>query len=209
MIPMDAVGDTCFERANAWIVDTPLGSGGSAHRGGTTSGYVDHGHHAASPLTCTARLAATTKPSRIMKTQNMMNASLRQAGRSISMPISVFATSRALYRPIGQAILQLWQRPRAQCAQTWPEAESSPGPARLRATGQHWRVGCLPPLPAGTCSSNGLCRCSRRNLCRCRNLETLALRPPSRLDFRHYTHELGSRLPEGSADRHKAMIFPH
>jgi len=46
VIPMDAVGDTCFERANAWIVDTPLGSGGSAHRGGTTSGYVDHGHHA-------------------------------------------------------------------------------------------------------------------------------------------------------------------
>jgi succinoglycan biosynthesis protein ExoA len=46
VIPMDAVGDTCFERANAWIVDTPLGSGGSVHRGGTISGYVDHGHHA-------------------------------------------------------------------------------------------------------------------------------------------------------------------
>jgi len=46
VIPMDAVGETCFERANAWIVDTPLGSGGSAHRGGTRSGYVDHGHHA-------------------------------------------------------------------------------------------------------------------------------------------------------------------
>lgn len=43
---MDANGTTCFERANAWIVDTPLGSGGSAHRGGTKSGYVDHGHHA-------------------------------------------------------------------------------------------------------------------------------------------------------------------
>ncbi|MEM9571084.1 MAG: glycosyltransferase family 2 protein [Pseudomonadota bacterium] len=43
---MDAVGSSCFERANAWIVDTPLGSGGSAHRGGTKSGYVDHGHHA-------------------------------------------------------------------------------------------------------------------------------------------------------------------
>ena len=43
---MDANGTSCFERANAWIVDTPLGSGGSAHRGGTKSGYVDHGHHA-------------------------------------------------------------------------------------------------------------------------------------------------------------------
>ncbi len=46
VIPMDAVGTTCFEKANAWIVDTPFGSGGAAHRGGRKSGYVDHGHHA-------------------------------------------------------------------------------------------------------------------------------------------------------------------
>lgn len=46
VIPMDAVGETPFEKANAWIVDTPLGSGGAAHRGGKTSGWVDHGHHA-------------------------------------------------------------------------------------------------------------------------------------------------------------------
>ncbi len=43
---MDSVGHTCFEKANAWVVDTPLGSGGAAHRGGASSGYVDHGHHA-------------------------------------------------------------------------------------------------------------------------------------------------------------------
>ena len=46
VVPMDAVGETCFEKGNAWIVDTPLGSGGSRHRGGKLSGYVDHGHHA-------------------------------------------------------------------------------------------------------------------------------------------------------------------
>lgn len=46
VVPMDAVGTTCFERGNAWVVDTPLGSGGAAHRGGAQSGYVDHGHHA-------------------------------------------------------------------------------------------------------------------------------------------------------------------
>ena len=44
--PMDAIGDSCFSRAAAWIVDTKLGSGGSAHRGGQTSQWVDHGHHA-------------------------------------------------------------------------------------------------------------------------------------------------------------------
>ncbi|ETX12787.1 hypothetical protein OCH239_17125 [Roseivivax halodurans JCM 10272] len=43
---MDARGECCFARAAAWVVDTPLGSGGSAHRGGTRSGWVDHGHHA-------------------------------------------------------------------------------------------------------------------------------------------------------------------
>lgn len=46
VVPMDAIGRTCFERANAWIVDTRLGSGGAAHRAGHRSGYVDHGHHA-------------------------------------------------------------------------------------------------------------------------------------------------------------------
>jgi succinoglycan biosynthesis protein ExoA len=50
VVPMDADGITCFQKANAWIVDTPLGSGGSAHRGGRTSGFVDHGHHAAFDL---------------------------------------------------------------------------------------------------------------------------------------------------------------
>ena len=43
---MDSIGTSCFEKANAWVVDTPLGSGGAAHRGGSASKYVDHGHHA-------------------------------------------------------------------------------------------------------------------------------------------------------------------
>ncbi|PKP80658.1 MAG: glycosyltransferase family 2 protein [Alphaproteobacteria bacterium HGW-Alphaproteobacteria-18] len=46
VVPMDAEGETCFEKANAWVVDTLIGSGGSIHRGGRKSQYVDHGHHA-------------------------------------------------------------------------------------------------------------------------------------------------------------------
>jgi succinoglycan biosynthesis protein ExoA len=46
VVPMDSVGRACAARAIAWLSDTPLGSGGSAHRGGRRSGYVDHGHHA-------------------------------------------------------------------------------------------------------------------------------------------------------------------
>ena len=47
VVPMDAVGQGCFQRAVAWIVDSPLGSGGAAHRGGAITGFIDHGHHAA------------------------------------------------------------------------------------------------------------------------------------------------------------------
>lgn len=47
VVPMDSVGRNCIEKAVAWVSDTPMGSGGSGHRGGAKSGFVDHGHHAA------------------------------------------------------------------------------------------------------------------------------------------------------------------
>lgn len=47
VVPMDGSGSGCLQRAVAWVSDTPAGSGGSAHRGGRRSAYVDHGHHAA------------------------------------------------------------------------------------------------------------------------------------------------------------------
>ncbi len=47
VVPMDSTGETCLQRAVAWVSDTPAGSGGSAHRGGRRSGFIDHGHHAA------------------------------------------------------------------------------------------------------------------------------------------------------------------
>lgn len=47
VVPMDSVGENCVQRAVAWVSDTLVGSGGSAHRGGRRSGEVDHGHHAA------------------------------------------------------------------------------------------------------------------------------------------------------------------
>lgn len=46
VVAMDSVGQKPLQRAIAWASDTRLGSGGAAHRGGTTSGFVDHGHHA-------------------------------------------------------------------------------------------------------------------------------------------------------------------
>lgn len=56
VVPMDARGSTAFSRASAHVVDSRLGSGGSAHRGGRRSGFVDHGHHAAFDLDWFRRL---------------------------------------------------------------------------------------------------------------------------------------------------------
>ncbi|KRQ02345.1 glycosyltransferase family 2 protein [Bradyrhizobium sp. DASA03076] len=47
VVPMDSRGEGCLQKAVAWVSDTKVGSGGSAHRGGKQSGFVDHGHHAA------------------------------------------------------------------------------------------------------------------------------------------------------------------
>ncbi|QQO20339.1 glycosyltransferase family 2 protein [Bradyrhizobium diazoefficiens] len=47
VVPMDSRGDNRLQKAIAWVSDTKVGSGGSAHRGGKQSGFVDHGHHAA------------------------------------------------------------------------------------------------------------------------------------------------------------------
>jgi succinoglycan biosynthesis protein ExoA len=47
VVPLDSIGDTCWQRAVAWVSNSPIGTGGSAHRAGRRSGFVDHGHHAA------------------------------------------------------------------------------------------------------------------------------------------------------------------
>jgi succinoglycan biosynthesis protein ExoA len=48
VVPMDCMkGESCVQQAIGWVSDTPLGSGGAAHRAGRRSGWVDHGHHAA------------------------------------------------------------------------------------------------------------------------------------------------------------------
>jgi succinoglycan biosynthesis protein ExoA len=46
VVPMDSRGTTRSGRAIAWVSDTRIGSGGSAHRGGRKAGWIDHGHHA-------------------------------------------------------------------------------------------------------------------------------------------------------------------
>lgn len=46
VVPMTTVGHAAFQRAVATAQNSPIGTGGSAHRTGKQSGPVDHGHHA-------------------------------------------------------------------------------------------------------------------------------------------------------------------
>jgi succinoglycan biosynthesis protein ExoA len=97
VVPMDAIGETCFEKANAWIVDTPFGSGGSAHRGGTRSGYIDHGHHAGFDLSWFLRLGGYD-PAFSHNEDAEYDTRLGRAGGKIWMA----ATTRIKYIPRGR-----------------------------------------------------------------------------------------------------------
>jgi succinoglycan biosynthesis protein ExoA len=46
VVPMRAVGQSCFQSATAAAQNSRLGTGGAAHRMGVSSRWVDHGHHA-------------------------------------------------------------------------------------------------------------------------------------------------------------------
>lgn len=46
VVPMRAVGRSCFQSATAAAQNSRLGTGGAAHRMGVSSRWVDHGHHA-------------------------------------------------------------------------------------------------------------------------------------------------------------------
>ena len=48
VVPMLSTGSSATQSAIAWVSNSSIGTGGSAHRGvGRPSGFVDHGHHAA------------------------------------------------------------------------------------------------------------------------------------------------------------------
>jgi succinoglycan biosynthesis protein ExoA len=47
VVPLDSLASSGMQRAVAWTSNSRIGTGGSAHRAGLRSGFVDHGHHAA------------------------------------------------------------------------------------------------------------------------------------------------------------------
>jgi len=56
VVRLRTVGGSCFEKAVAIASNSFFGTGGSRHRMGKVSGYVDHGHHAAIAKTIFERI---------------------------------------------------------------------------------------------------------------------------------------------------------
>ncbi|MEM8741637.1 MAG: glycosyltransferase family 2 protein [Pseudomonadota bacterium] len=120
---MDARGADGFAAAAAAIVDTPLGSGGAAHRGGRRSGAVDHGHHAGMRLDWFRRIGGYD-PGFSHNEDAEFDLRLRAAGGTIWLDAGI----RLHYamRPDPSALArQYWRYGRGRAAtllkhRTWP-----------------------------------------------------------------------------------------
>ena len=94
VVPMDSVGTECTSRAIAWLADSLVGSGGSAHRGGRSSGYVDHGHHAAFRLETFRIIGGYDESFRCNE-----DAELDARQRAIGAKIYLDGANRIMYQP--------------------------------------------------------------------------------------------------------------
>lgn len=94
VVPMDSRGQGCFQKAVAWVSDSPVGSGGSAHRGGRRSGFVDHGHHAAFRLSTFRRAGGYDE-----SLSNNEDGDFDCRQRALGARIYLDADARIVYQP--------------------------------------------------------------------------------------------------------------
>ena len=126
VVPMDSIGDTCLRRAVAWLSDTPVGSGGSAHRGGHRSGFVDHGHHAAFRLASFMRAGGYDE-----SFSHNEDAEFDCRQRALGARIWLDAGIRLGYQPRG-SVRGLWRQYRAYGRGRSRTVRRHPGSMRLR-----------------------------------------------------------------------------
>lgn len=94
VVPMDTIGASGVQKAIALLSNSPLGTGGSAHRGGRRGGFVDHGHHAL------MRIAAFEQAGGYDETfSHNEDAELDCRLRALGGQIYLDADLRLLYRP--------------------------------------------------------------------------------------------------------------
>jgi succinoglycan biosynthesis protein ExoA len=126
VVPMDSVGDNCLQRATAWVSDTPIGSGGSAHRGGHQSGFVDHGHHAAFRMSSFQRAGGYDESF----THNE-DAELDCRQRALGSRVYLDAGVRLQYHPRG-SLRSLWRQYFSYGRGRSRTVQRHPGSMRLR-----------------------------------------------------------------------------
>ncbi|HVR61563.1 MAG TPA: glycosyltransferase family 2 protein [Polyangia bacterium] len=126
VVPMDSAGKTCFQRAVAWVSNSPLGTGGAAHRAGRRSGFVDHGHHAAFRMD---RFRASGGYDETFTHNEDAEFDCRQ--RALGARIYLDASIRVQYRPRGSA-RGLWRQYFAYGGGRSRTVRRYPGSLRLR-----------------------------------------------------------------------------
>ena len=126
VVPMDSAGKSGFQRACAWVSDTKVGSGGSAHRGGRFSGWIDHGHHAAIRLAA-FRAINGYDPTFLHNEDAEFDARLAKAGYRVWLDANI----RLAYHPRAN-IAALWRQYRNYGRGRARTVSRHPGSLRLR-----------------------------------------------------------------------------
>lgn len=104
VVPMDSVGEHGLQRVVGWVSNSWIGTGGSAHRGGRRSGFVDHGHHAAFRMASFRRTGGYDESF----THNE-DAELDCRQRALGLRIYLDADIRIVYRPRAN-LAALWRQ---------------------------------------------------------------------------------------------------
>jgi succinoglycan biosynthesis protein ExoA len=104
VVPLDSVGEQGLQRAVAWVSNSAIGSGGSAHRAGRASGFVDHGHHAAFRMDMFRRCGGYDESF----THNE-DAELDCRQRALGARVYLDSEIRVAYRP-RSSIARLWRQ---------------------------------------------------------------------------------------------------
>jgi len=123
---MDSFGDGGLQRAIAWVSNTPIGTGGAAHRAGRRSGFVDHGHHAAFRMDRFCRAGGYDETF-----SHNEDAELDCRQRALGAKVYLDAEIRIGYRPRG-TLGELWRQYFRYGVGRSRTARRHPGSLRLR-----------------------------------------------------------------------------
>jgi len=126
VVPMDSLGESRLQQAIAWLSNSPIGTGGSAHRAGRKSGFVDHGHHAAFRLDFFRKVGGYDESF----THNE-DAELDCRQRALGAKIFLDSQIRIQYRPRA-SLNSLWRQYYKYGAGRSRTARRHPGSLRLR-----------------------------------------------------------------------------